>query len=250
MKFRFRLIPVTLCACFLFMLLKIEGISVNQEYLARGLIPPAYAAGAEEEEKESKAPEEEEKSEDAPAEGGEAKESEEAAAPVDENPNVSLDPPEKNIAIEQQFNQIELDLLQSLSKRREEIDKYAEEVALREKLLEATEMRLEKKIKQMGFLKTELLELLERNEAKEDTEMKSLVKIYESMKPKDAARIFDELDMNILLEVVDRMSEKKAAPILASMSSTRAKDVTVKLAEMRQLRQQASKDLAQDLANP
>src|SRR3546814_4430099 len=57
-------------------------------------------------------------------------------------------------------------------------------------------------------------------------QMQSLVKIYESMKPKDAARIFEELDMEVLLEVVERMKERKTAPILAEMNPERAKTVT------------------------
>jgi flagellar motility protein MotE (MotC chaperone) len=41
--------------------------------------------------------------------------------------------------------------------------------------------------------------------------------------------------MPVLLMVVDRMSERKVAPVLAAMSPTKAKDVTVQLAEQRKL---------------
>ena len=55
-------------------------------------------------------------------------------------------------------------------------------------------------------------------------------KIYENMKPKAAAGVFEELDMDILLEVVSRMKERKVAPILALMTPTRAKELTFELA--------------------
>jgi len=55
------------------------------------------------------------------------------------------------------------------------------------------------------------------------------------MKPKDAARIFEELDMEVLLEVVERMKERKTAPILAQMNPQRAKTVTLELAQRREL---------------
>ena len=55
------------------------------------------------------------------------------------------------------------------------------------------------------------------------------------MKPKDAARIFTELDMEILLDVAERMREVKMAPILAAMAAVRAKQVTVRLALRRKL---------------
>ncbi len=243
-RFKIRLFPITLIACALFILVKVDEMAMDQKYLARGIVPPAYAAasdkeGADELEK-AEASKEVMVKEEAPAEGNSNKEEDEAV-----NTNVSLTPPEKIVDVDKRFNQIELDLLQSLSERREEIEQYEEEVGLREKLLEATEMRIDGKIKRMDRMRIELQELLERNKVQEDAELKSLVKIYESMKPKEAARIFEELEMSILLEVIDRMSERKAAPILANMSAKRATEVTVKLAELRQLRRQASKNLAE-----
>ena len=53
------------------------------------------------------------------------------------------------------------------------------------------------------------------------------------MKPRDAATIFNDLDMPVLLQVVDRMKEAKAAPVLAAMQPDKARDVTAQLARMR-----------------
>jgi flagellar motility protein MotE (MotC chaperone) len=55
------------------------------------------------------------------------------------------------------------------------------------------------------------------------------------MKPADAARIFDTLDMDVLIEVMGQMKEAKSAPVLAAMSSERAKAVTVLLAQQKKL---------------
>jgi flagellar motility protein MotE (MotC chaperone) len=55
------------------------------------------------------------------------------------------------------------------------------------------------------------------------------------MKPKDAARIFEELEMDILLPVVERMKERKTAPILAKMNADKAKAITTELAQRRLL---------------
>ena len=55
------------------------------------------------------------------------------------------------------------------------------------------------------------------------------------MKPKDAARIFEELDMAVLLDVIERMKERKTAPILAQMNPRRAKAITLELAQRRGL---------------
>lgn len=243
--FRFRLFPITIMACVLFIMLKVDEISNPPDYLTNIQLPAAYAA------QDDEAGETE--TEEAPDANAEATESETTSAEVtakeeeNENPNVSSTPPEVAVPLDQRFNQIELDLLQNLTKRREEIEKYEEEVRLRENMLEATEIRLDKKINKLSTLKAELEALMVSYKKQEDSEMRSLVKIYESMKPKEAARIFNELDMPILLDVVDRMSERKAAPVLANMDPKRAKDLTVQLAELRRLRKQATNEASPEM---
>jgi flagellar motility protein MotE (MotC chaperone) len=77
--------------------------------------------------------------------------------------------------------------------------------------------------------------MVKSNEQAQDAKVASLVKIYENMKPKDAARIFEALDMDTLLLVAERMKERKLAPVMAQMNSERAKDITVELTRAGQL---------------
>lgn len=137
---------------------------------------------------------------------------------------------------EHHYSQIELDLLQSLSARRKEIEARAQELDMKEKLLDATEVRVNGKLDDIKSLKKEVETLLASYNEKEDGKLAGLVKIYETMKPKDAAKIFNELDMEILLEVANRMAERRVAPVLAAMDPTKAKDLTTELAEYRKLR--------------
>lgn len=134
-----------------------------------------------------------------------------------------------------EFSQVEIDILQSLAKRRQELDDWSKQVQLKENMLIAIEGRIDEKTNNLEKMKKEVEDLLAKYNEQEDTKIRSLVKIYESMKPKDAARIFEELDMPVLLMVVDRMSERKVGAILADMSPAKAKDVTVQLAEQRKL---------------
>ena len=53
------------------------------------------------------------------------------------------------------------------------------------------------------------------------------------MKPRDAATIFNDLEMPVLLQVVDRMKDAKAALVLAAMQPDKARDLTAKLAQLR-----------------
>lgn len=145
----------------------------------------------------------------------------------------------------QPFSAREVDVLQKLSERREKLDNWEREVALREKVLEATEQRIDTKISEMKSLNDEIQKLLVAYKSEEDAKIRSLVKIYETMKPKDAARIFDQLDLDVLLMVVDRMSERKVAPVLAAMSPDKAKEVTQQLADQQKLQKPVEEKIEQ-----
>lgn len=133
------------------------------------------------------------------------------------------------------FSQAELDVLQRLSERREGLEARGRELDMREGLLKAAEARIDTKVAELKALQTTLEGLLKQYDEQEETKMRSLVKIYENMKPKDAARIFERLDMPVLLEVIERMKEQKIAPIMAEMDPGKAKLVTSELAGRRQI---------------
>ena len=149
-----------------------------------------------------------------------------------ENPAVST---EVGSSTDHRFTAVEIELLQSLSKRRDELDRWEANIQIKEATLDATQKRIDEKIQQIEAMKKQVAELLAKYNTQEDAKIKSLVKIYENMKPTDAARIFDEVEMPILLLVIDSMSEKKASPILAAMNSKKAKQLTVELANERKL---------------
>ena len=128
----------------------------------------------------------------------------------------------------------EVELLQKLAERRASLDKRAAEQSQREVLLEAAEKRIDEKIAKLEALKKEIAGIADKQSAEDDARLKSLVKIYETMKPHDAARIFEQLDMPVLLGVVERMKERNAAPILAALDPAKAKAVTLALAERRE----------------
>jgi len=146
----------------------------------------------------------------------------------DKNPAVSDEP---GVLTDRHFSAVELDLLQNLAKRREDLDRWERNIQIKEAALDATEKRIDGKIQQIEAMRQEVSSLLAQYNEKEDAKIRSLVKIYEDMKPDDAARIFNEMDMPVVLLIVDRMSEKKSAPVLAKMDSRKAKQITVDLAE-------------------
>jgi|GEM_PF-1629991 len=129
----------------------------------------------------------------------------------------------------------EVDVLQQLAKRRAELDQRARQLDEREALVKAAEQRMEQKMAELKALQATVQDLLKQRNAADEQQLQSLVKIYENMKPKAAAQIFEEMDMDVLLDVVARMNERKVAPILALVSPTRAKELTFELAQRRQM---------------
>jgi flagellar motility protein MotE (MotC chaperone) len=134
-----------------------------------------------------------------------------------------------------QVTDSELDVLQKLADRRTELDRRQQEIDARARLLQATEKRIDAKIAELKGIQQTVDSLLRQHDKQKDEQLRSVVKIYENMKPKDAARIFEQLDMTVLLDVIERMREQKAAPVLANMSPDKAKAVTALLAERRAL---------------
>lgn len=130
---------------------------------------------------------------------------------------------------------VTMEMFKDLGARREALDARERALATREALLQAAEQELERKYEEMEALRTEIQALLEEQSEEEKARTDSLVKIYEGMKPKDAARIFDTLDLDILVNVASGMSERKLSPILAAMNAERAKTLTVMLAEQKTL---------------
>lgn len=133
------------------------------------------------------------------------------------------------------FTRAEIDLLANLAQRRDQIEQRAREVDLRESLLAAAEKRLDERIAEIKKLEASVKQIVQQYDKQEEQNLQGLVKVYENMKPKDAARIFEKLEPNVLLGVVERMKEAKLALVLADMSPATAQELTVRLATRKQI---------------
>jgi len=130
---------------------------------------------------------------------------------------------------------VKVEMYEDLSQRRKEIEQTAKQLQVREALLKAAEQEVDQKVQELSKLKEEIEGLLNQQSEEEQKHVQRLVKIYEGMKPKDAARIFDTLDLDVLVDVVTRMSERKIAPVMAAMNPERARTITIMMAERKTL---------------
>ncbi len=124
-------------------------------------------------------------------------------------------------------------VLDALRERRAELDQREQAAAAREVMLAATERRLQARVAELTTMR-DRLEALERGRGERDEAgWRGLVRLYETMRPRDAAAIFDDLEMPVLVQVIDRMGERKAAPVLGAMRPERARQLTAELARHR-----------------
>jgi flagellar motility protein MotE (MotC chaperone) len=129
----------------------------------------------------------------------------------------------------------EVDVLSSLTQRRAELDARARALDMRENLLKAGEARVDQKVVALKQLQGDITTLLAKRDAAQDDQIKSLIKTYSTMKPKDAARIFNTLADDVLLPVAKGMKSDILAPVLAAMNPDAAQKLTVKLANLLKL---------------
>jgi len=126
-------------------------------------------------------------------------------------------------------------LLGRLQERRQELDSRARELDLRESLLKAAEKKLEtqnaaEEAGGGGGAKTGPMAQRKEKEEADNARFKGVVTMYETMKPKEAAKIFDRLDIRVLLDVASQIKPQIMAAILAQMSPEAAERLTIELA--------------------
>jgi flagellar motility protein MotE (MotC chaperone) len=121
-------------------------------------------------------------------------------------------------------------VLQRLSERRAELDKQAAALNMREAIVEAAEKQMQERADALKALEAQIAALSDQKKAAEDGQFVAIVNMYETMKPQEAAAIFNGLDMAVLARVAKAMSPRKMAPILAKMTSARAQELTTRLA--------------------
>ncbi len=134
-----------------------------------------------------------------------------------------------------EYSEVKMELFKALTERRKKLEQREKELAHREALLKAAQQEFERKFDELSSIRAEIQNLLKKQSEEEEARIVSLVKIYEGMKPKDAARIFNTLDMDVLIEVMSRMSERKSSPVIAAMNPDRARTITILLSEQKKL---------------
>ncbi len=124
----------------------------------------------------------------------------------------------------------ELQVLQNLGARRGQLDQREADLSTQLALLAAAEAKLDAKTKVLAGLKADVQALLAQANGREAGEVDRLVKVYEGMKPKDAALRMAILDDNVRLPIAAKMKERALSAVIGQMQPSEAKKLTESLA--------------------
>ncbi|MAL97695.1 MAG: hypothetical protein CL583_04505 [Alteromonadaceae bacterium] len=118
------------------------------------------------------------------------------------------------------------EMLQVIQAEREFVEKQREDLAKRQAEIDLASEKLKLEQSRLDELKGALEGLLAKAEAAQTDDVRRLVALYSNMKPKDAANIMNDLDIEVSVMVLGTMSERTAAPILAGLNPVRARAIS------------------------
>jgi len=129
--------------------------------------------------------------------------------------------PDDYAAAERVFHDMALER-DRIQQDKEELLALSQSVIVQEQVLEMSRESLLAVIKKLDQKQQEYIEERERSATK-------LAKMYEAMKPQQAAPIISALELDIILDIMGRMKERQAAKILAKMDAGLAARVSTRM---------------------
>jgi flagellar motility protein MotE (MotC chaperone) len=121
-------------------------------------------------------------------------------------------------------------ILERLQSRRQELEARAREIEIRESLLKAAEKRIESRVEELKAVESRISAATVQKTEADAARFKGIITMYEGMKPKDAAKVFDRLEMPVLFEIASQIAPRKMSDILGLMSPEAAERLTIELA--------------------
>lgn len=98
-----------------------------------------------------------------------------------------------------------------------------------QKRIQTLREQLEKEQKQLDAYKKQIDRALARIEQAESARVTKLARLYDSMRPDDVAKLFENLDDKVVLSILPKMKSVNAAKILGIMPPKRAARISTKM---------------------
>jgi flagellar motility protein MotE (MotC chaperone) len=121
-------------------------------------------------------------------------------------------------------------ILERLQSRRQELEARAREIDIRESLLKAAEKRIDSRVEELKAVESRITTATDQKTETDAARFKGIITMYEGMKPKDAAKVFDRLEMSVLFEIASQIAPRKMSDILGLMAPEAAERLTIEMA--------------------
>jgi flagellar motility protein MotE (MotC chaperone) len=219
-----RVIPLVLMAILALAVLKVGGLVIDGGYVFDYQPQPTKRSWAEESFNFPTG-----RPDPADITGSVPKPKEEAPKPA--APEVAK--PEGTVVVPEQGQAVspsERALLERLQARRQELEARAREIDIRESLLKSAEKRVEARVEELKAIESRIATATNQKNEAEVARFKGIITMYEGMKPKDAAKVFDRLEMPVLFEIASQIAPRKMSDILGLMSAEAAERLTIEMA--------------------
>jgi flagellar motility protein MotE (MotC chaperone) len=223
-----RILPTLLIAACCLAVLKVSGLLLDGGYVLSNDAPPAVKSWAQE---TLNFPAPGRVSSEPPditgSVGAKKDDKPEVAAPeIAPIPDGTVVYPDPNKPV----SASERAVLERLQARRQELEARAREIDIRESLIKSAEKRIESRIEELKATEARIGTVSQQKSEAEAARFKGLVTTYESMKPKDAAKVFDRLELSVLFEIASQIAPRKMSDIMGQMQPEAAERLTVELA--------------------
>ena len=129
-----------------------------------------------------------------------------------------------------EFSEDEINHFEKINERKLELDAREAELSRLESELAAQKEALEKRLAELESTRRQISSVLQERVQADDKKVDSLVQVYSSMKPQQAAKIFETMDEDLAIEILGRMKKKPAAEILNLVKAEKAQVLSEKYA--------------------
>ena len=124
----------------------------------------------------------------------------------------------------------QLALFNKLEERKQQLDVKEKELQRLEEELQEQKLALEKRLRDLEDLRSKISNRLDEKVKVDQEKVDKLVEFYSNMKPVNAAKVFEDIDEDLAVEILNKMKKKSAADIMNLLKSDKAQKLSEKFA--------------------
>ncbi|MDZ4662085.1 MAG: hypothetical protein SGJ18_10765 [Pseudomonadota bacterium] len=136
--------------------------------------------------------------------------------------------PAEESAAKKNWSEEEVRVFSNLQKRKNELDQREIELAKLDEELQKQKLELDEKLKELEKVRQGVASVLKERISVDSEKLDRLVDFYSNMKPQNAAKIFEEVDESLAVEILGRLKKKNAAEIMNLVKPDKAQRLSEK----------------------